>query len=546
MNSTAIYSGVIPGISQAQSAESQVQTQETGTSKKSFIGFLNSLAAASGNPAALEGEPIVSKKQAMAGLQLSPSKTAAPSAEEKLDVMTKSVTKKLITGLMPGATAAQVNEMKVKFSANINSLEKAMKSVLQQHGIPSPDIQVMPPEMIMVNLPDGLMEKLSNVLGAFVSGFDNASGTSFAKNLKIAMQNLATDDGKDLKVDFNGFSPQNELDFVEAAIATVTTMMGVERPAKNSAPTATQTLMIAQSNPVLKAASGKPPIQASQNTQQASKGMLASSAPIRQEAQSIPAPGSFMVAPSNWAPDETMEEGLKNFMRSTLFAAEATAKVGAEISKAVASGAQLSSSAPTVSTAAVDVTMIKPGTPEFARIETFEAINQLSADSVSAEDFEEILSNATKSKTTSDALTQNQANRFANLINSQIKNVDLGDRKTRIELAPKGLGEIEINIENDASGKMRAVIRVENPAVLELMKTDKSQLMDLLSQKGIDLGDGTLDFEGFDKEDGGDADAEGQGDLMGENGRADGSEGSNTTEDDPGPKITDTTVDIQI
>ncbi|MBO9428650.1 flagellar hook-length control protein FliK [Sulfitobacter sp. R18_1] len=542
MNSTSIFSGVIPNSPQASGGANTEKALTADTSgKKSFVGFLSTLAAASANPAASNGQPILSKKQAMEGLKIaSPqlTKGASNDVDAKLNASVKKSTDALLGGLMPGATAGQLNELKVKFSANINNLEKAMKSVLQQHGIPSPDIQVMPPEMIMVNLPDGLMDQLSNVLGAFVSGFDNASGTKFAQNLKISMQNLAASGEGDLKVDFEGFSPKNELEFVEAAIATVTTMMGVERPAKNGAPTATQTLMMAQHNAVAKTIS-KPQAgvasDVSMITQTTPKSMVGEA----------PAVGV-------WAPDETMEEGLKSFMRSTLFSSEATSRMGQEISKAMggATSSNLVSGQSTVASTqlggalATDASAMKPGMPDFARLDTFEAINQLSSESVSAEDFEDILSNSSKSKTTSDALTQAQANRFANLINAQIKTADLGDKKTRIELAPKGLGEIEINIENDASGKMRAVIRVENPAVLELMKTDKAQLMDLLSQKGIDLGDGSLDLEGFSKDEREEQGEGGQGNLSGDG------EGGNVSDapadTDPGPTISDTKIDIQI
>lgn len=76
--------------------------------------------------------------------------------------------------------------------------------------------------------------------------------------------------------------------------------------------------------------------------------------------------------------------------------------------------------------------------------------------------------------------------------------------RTRIELSPRGLGELEVDLRTDPSGRIRIVIRAENPMVLEALRADKDMLGDMLSggRNGVDLefemfnGDGDTETSG--------------------------------------------------
>lgn len=70
--------------------------------------------------------------------------------------------------------------------------------------------------------------------------------------------------------------------------------------------------------------------------------------------------------------------------------------------------------------------------------------------------------------------------------------------RTRIELSPRGLGELEVDLRTDPSGRIRIVIRAENPMVLEALRADKDMLGDMLSggRNGVDL-----EFEMFNGDD---------------------------------------------
>ena len=82
-------------------------------------------------------------------------------------------------------------------------------------------------------------------------------------------------------------------------------------------------------------------------------------------------------------------------------------------------------------------------------------------------------------------------------VRGQIAGVRLSEGRTRIELTPRGLGDIEIDLRQDG-GQLRVVLRVENPAVLAGLRLDREGLVAMLRDGGVALGDGALSFESFD------------------------------------------------
>lgn len=128
------------------------------------------------------------------------------------------------------------------------------------------------------------------------------------------------------------------------------------------------------------------------------------------------------------------------------------------------------------------------------------------------DEFESLLQKAAQARS-SDANAANiqsaQAARFSSVIVNQMRSAQFTQNHIKVELAPRGLGEIEVDVEADASGKMRAVIRAENPVVLDMLKADKSQLHELLQSKGFEISSDDLEFAEREPGGGQGGDAEG-------------------------------------
>lgn len=89
------------------------------------------------------------------------------------------------------------------------------------------------------------------------------------------------------------------------------------------------------------------------------------------------------------------------------------------------------------------------------------------------------------------------ASGFARNLAQQIRSATLTEGTTRIALAPRGLGEIEIDMGPDEAGNLRIILRAENPAVLQALRGDRDGLLLALSQGGADVRDADLGFEDF-------------------------------------------------
>lgn len=89
------------------------------------------------------------------------------------------------------------------------------------------------------------------------------------------------------------------------------------------------------------------------------------------------------------------------------------------------------------------------------------------------------------------------ASGFARNLAQQIRHAKFTDGHTRITLAPRGLGEIEIDMRPDEAGKLRIVLRAENPAVLHALRGDRDGLLLTLTESGTDVRDADLSFEDF-------------------------------------------------
>jgi len=88
-------------------------------------------------------------------------------------------------------------------------------------------------------------------------------------------------------------------------------------------------------------------------------------------------------------------------------------------------------------------------------------------------------------------------NGLARNLAGQIRGVSFSEGTTRIELSPQGLGKIEVEIAADEAGKLRVVLRAENPAVLNAMRSDREMLAGLLRDGGTTVDEGAMSFEEF-------------------------------------------------
>ena len=90
-------------------------------------------------------------------------------------------------------------------------------------------------------------------------------------------------------------------------------------------------------------------------------------------------------------------------------------------------------------------------------------------------------------------------NNFSQNLANQIQGKTLNEGLTRIELAPRGLGNIMIDLQTQESGELKVVLRIESPVVLQALRTDREALLSVLSNGNISPEDITLDFEGFNQ-----------------------------------------------
>lgn len=86
----------------------------------------------------------------------------------------------------------------------------------------------------------------------------------------------------------------------------------------------------------------------------------------------------------------------------------------------------------------------------------------------------------------------------ANLL-GQIKGHQIGEGTTRIELAPRGLGSIEIDLVRSDNGEMKVTIRAENTSVMGALRDGRDALLLTLRDNGVAMQSGALGFEDFDR-----------------------------------------------
>mgnify|MGYP000385926369 CR=1 FL=1 len=83
--------------------------------------------------------------------------------------------------------------------------------------------------------------------------------------------------------------------------------------------------------------------------------------------------------------------------------------------------------------------------------------------------------------------------RFAAALTDQVRSAEVSEGRTRIELSPRGLGSIEVDVTTAEDGTLKVVVRAENPVVLNSLRQER----DLLAQALGGLDAGSLDLQSF-------------------------------------------------
>lgn len=86
---------------------------------------------------------------------------------------------------------------------------------------------------------------------------------------------------------------------------------------------------------------------------------------------------------------------------------------------------------------------------------------------------------------------------FSRNLAAQLRGANVSEGVTRIELTPRGLGDVEIDLRHDEAGKLRIVLKAENPAVLNAFRTDREMILSVLRDGGVSVDEGELSFESF-------------------------------------------------
>lgn len=86
---------------------------------------------------------------------------------------------------------------------------------------------------------------------------------------------------------------------------------------------------------------------------------------------------------------------------------------------------------------------------------------------------------------------------FAANLAGQIRGTQLAEGTTRIELSPRGIGGLEIDLARDDNGGLKVTVRAENHGVLTALRENREALLAVLRDSGVTVQDAGLGFEDF-------------------------------------------------
>ena len=87
--------------------------------------------------------------------------------------------------------------------------------------------------------------------------------------------------------------------------------------------------------------------------------------------------------------------------------------------------------------------------------------------------------------------------KFTQAVIGQLRSVDFQEGTTKIELNPRGLGNVEIEMKTNADGSLSVVVRAESAHVLSSLREERDLLAQIIAQGG----DASVDFQEFSSSD---------------------------------------------
>lgn len=119
--------------------------------------------------------------------------------------------------------------------------------------------------------------------------------------------------------------------------------------------------------------------------------------------------------------------------------------------------------------------------------------------------------------------------KFAQAVIGQLRSVDFQEGVTKVELNPRGLGNVEIEMKTNIDGSLSVVVRAESAHVLSSLRDESDLLAQIIAQGG----DASVDFQEF-----GSGDQQSFEDQTGLTGGVDAGEGSEDSGADTSETVT--------
>lgn len=388
--------------------------------------------------------------------------------------------------IIDGGTQSQIDDAKVKMSAALNKIEASIAAILTRSGVPYPDVRTLSAGNIMVQVPPDFMENLSSIIGVFIAEFDQLNGTNFAMGLQMIAASLSANGKLDLNLE--GVDLNNPYQVIDNSLGLIAAAMGVDRPTKDNSITQTQlTAMVEKS--IGRGMAANPAMETGKT--------MGETIPVSNFSDKEASGVIFSGKGDRTSPEDIVRNFLRDVSKAGEFAAAANKNVSAL--KALGMGR--------------DLNVVRKDNIA-TKLEVQDNIQQVQTSNYAQKDFENMILRVSSLSAPGSDLTQsNQVARFSNLINSQIKNASWNENQARVQLSPRGLGDIEVDVMRDNAGNLKATVRVENPLVLEMLREEKNGLQALLENNGFNLSDADLEFEEFEDETGEESIDSGNGEI---------------------------------
>ena len=88
--------------------------------------------------------------------------------------------------------------------------------------------------------------------------------------------------------------------------------------------------------------------------------------------------------------------------------------------------------------------------------------------------------------------------KFTQAVVGQLRSVEFKEGTTKVELNPRGLGQVEVELKTNSDGSLSVVVRAENAHVLSSLRSEGDLLAQVIGQSG----EASVEFQEFSSDDG--------------------------------------------